>query len=734
MDQQQGGKIAKIEIGDGRVARFLVPEKATPEEALALWQQYVSSNPQVLGIEEPTLLERGLTAAKKAITGEDRTEGYPELPDEYIPGAGGTAARMSLGANDAAKLDIYKEMRRAGGDPLKDGQSGYDQYGNAYVVKDGKRLYLNAPGITGQDFVDAGTGTVFMAPASRFLGAVGNSLGLMGRTIGSGAGAGIGSVTQDAAAATMGSQQGIDKTRAGVATGLGFLGELAAPILSGIVNKFRQAPQLANEAGELTIAGQQFFRDLGFDPAEVTRDMVAELQRRATRNANPQAVAASAEAASLPVPVPLTRGMQTLKASDQLFENNAIAGAYGDAARAPIQAAHSAATNALNANIDAIAGRLNPAGGGTPVQASMDAQRRLSAIESQAKGRVDDLYANARQTSAGIAGRDLNEMAYNVRLSTDVSPDVAPVAHKVINTLESKAGSGDATIMLKEVFQARKDLSALRSANSPDAVAAGNAVRRIDEELNRLLERDLIAGNPAAVEVWREAIRRARQRFNIFQDGRIVQRLTDGSLPPDKAVNLIFGSGKVFGQGVAVRDLVKMRRLLGAESAEWAQLREAAWIKLSEKAFGQVQPDGTRKLIGNAFAKSLNKEMNENGLLMAAMFSQEERALMQQFGRVLSRVTTPTEGGKNFSNTAPALANIIQNLVSAVFVSGGGVQRWLSLPIMRTAYNAGAAVRAAGSASPGTITNPTMNSGVLGGITASGGTRLLDQSVEENKR
>jgi len=671
---------------------------------------------------------------KNWVTGADRTEGYPELPDRYIPGVGATAPRMSLGGDDKAKLDIYLKMRREAGIPAKEGEYGFDQRGNAWVIEEGEKFYLNEPGLSGQDAWDIGTISAFTGPRTKFTTSLGAGINYGARLLGASTGAAGGSVLQDVAGINAGSEQGVSRDRAAIAAIFGPTGEILTPLGMKLYQAFKSTPNLIDNAtGGLTARGEATVKLAGLNPADVTSDVVRELEKRATGAANPQAASAVAEANTLPVQVPLTKGMQTLDASDQLFENNAMAGAFGDTAQGIVKQGQENSVNALRANVEAIRNQINPSHqAGSAVDAGAAAQSRLASLNQGAKDSVDDAYTAARASSAGVPNNELPTLAHNVRMGTEISPHVAPITHNVINTLEETAGSSGDTLVSK-LFEARADLTALRGQAGPEAAAAGNAVRSLDAEISRIMDDGLMAGDDVAVGLWRTAIKRASKRFKVYADGDIVEKLTAKTSPgsstlkvaPDRAINLIFGRGSVFNPGVAARDMRKMKLVLGANSPEWQQLREAAWMRLSEKAMGGVQANGERILNGGAFAKSLNKELDDNFGVMRQLFDESETALFRKFSRVLSRVTTPTQGGKNFSNTAPALANIIKTLMGAVFVSNGAAARWIALPAVNVAYKASMAGKAANAAS-GTVAKDISKGLGVGGSTAAIGANALN--------
>lgn len=160
-----------------------------------------------------------------AVTGESRTE-YPDAP-EFTPAYVESTKQLqpsvmgsAVSPDPQAQLDILKnkvpglEMRQ-------------DKHGNIMLKAPGMETwaYLNKPGLSGRDLDEFGTQLLVTLPLSRLFGAGGS---IPARIATGALGGGASSVTQDVAAMAQGSEQGIDPTRAAIATGVG---AVAGPVL-----------------------------------------------------------------------------------------------------------------------------------------------------------------------------------------------------------------------------------------------------------------------------------------------------------------------------------------------------------------------------------------------------------------------------------------------------------------------------------------------------------------------
>jgi hypothetical protein len=209
-----------------------------------------------------------------------------------------------------------------------------------------------------------------------------------------------------------------------------------------------------------------------------------------------------------------------------------------------------------------------------------------------------------------------------------------------------------------------------------DSTALRRAVQEVDSGLQRMLDADLVSGDAAAVNAWRDARRAHSSYAKLFKDttdsagqkniiARLVQKDAAGNpvVSPGEAANLIFGSSSIGANkfGMA-RDLRNLRAALPDE--QWNQIRQEAFLRLARQADGVVTSEGERAFSGANFAKAVDNAFRDNGEVMRMLFTDEERSLIRQLARVGARATIRVPGGDNTSNTAVAQANFVQKLFS----------------------------------------------------------------------
>lgn len=679
--------------------------------------------------------------ASDAVTGDSRREfDYPELPmlaGGKMTDEGYKPSGLSFAQTDKARAEIA--AKETGG------EVSHDKFGNPIIMYEGKPHYINRPGMSMRDFDEAGAQVVTSLPFASLGGGLGGkALGLIGRAIGTGTGAGVASLAQDKLAEASGAVDAVDPTRAAInaAAGAGF--ELLAPAAGAIYRQVVGNPKLYDPvSGKLTIVGKMKLRASGLDPDQVSDDFARKFADMANDAVDPKMAARTAEAQSLPVEVPLTRGQTTGKASDQMFESLAYKGAYGRRAEDIMRGQSARQQDALTANADEIARRV--AGGRRvvtePGMGGQIAQDALVGKADAAKAGVDAAYDVARGAGAGMPSQEIGALAKMIGMTDDVAGrlEFAPKAQaqiKSLDTLATQAGD-DATVMVKSLFDWRRQTSTLAAeANDRTEAAALKAmVRRFDDALPEMVKDGLMSGDQAAVDAWKAAIASNREFAKAFRAKDLVADLVakDGGalkIPPEQAANYIFGvsDAKLMTGMTIARDLNKVKNLLGDGSEGWNALREEAFLRFLRAGQGNYDhATGARQFSGAKFASFYDNVAAKNPAVMRSLFTDDELKIIGQFKNVAQRVTTTSRGGDNFSNTTPAAANIVQKMMGAGFIGDKAMATLLA--IAKPASNILNEIRTR-LATDFQAPMRTIAPGIMGTL----GTTGLDPYLEERRR
>lgn len=582
--------------------------------------------------------------------------------------------------------------------------------------KGGVSLATNLIG--GAPLAVAGAGPVagMVGKALPSLGKVGQAAvtgGIFGGA--AGFGSGEGGIENRLASAALGT---------GMGAGLGAAVEgVIAPVASRLVQAFAGRPQFLDpKTGSLTPQGMKFVAEYaqknGIDPQQLGAAFEQELAKQAqgagrAMAVNPEQAGALAEANSLPVKVPMTKGQLTGDPQQQLFESQSAKGVYGSGAQAKVGALYDATDQALRDNQDVIRQKIiGSTANSEPGQRGQLVQSALNTLKSDASAEVKSLYDAAKQGGdAAIAGDKYREAVQNIigDVANDFHPDHAPLVFSMLNKMQQAANkAGDAETLISTVFRNRRHLVSLQGGGGTEGAAAGAAKKALDEYLINTIDDAALSGDKTAIQKWKDAISAFRDYKGKFEGGDLVEKLvsTDQfsktlSLDPESAINVIFGrsnSGFVSKTNIG-RDLGKIKELLGEDSDAWKALKEEAFLRFMRTAQGATRPT-ERAFSGANLSKAWNSAMETNPEVMRQIFTNEERALISQFTRVAQRVTTVVPGGANNSDTSGAIVQFMRKMLGSAIVGPKVAAFFEGTPVLKGLTQLPDEMRAASSVVP----------------------------------
>lgn len=579
---------------------------------------------------------------------------------------------LALGQDPQQMMDVIQKV-------LPGATFTQDQFGNPIVTYDGQSAYLNRPGFSGQDLATgstmAATGVLaispMMAPLARWK--------LPARMAAVGVGTGAASAVQDLALHGMGAEKAIDLPRVGTMAALGAAFEPAANVIGAIYRTVVRTPALYDAVlKRLTPQGVEKLRAAGVDPAQISDEYAQMFAQQAENAVEPNVAARFASGQTNPVKIPFTRGQMTMRASDQMFEDQALKGSFGEDAASKIRGfvgPGGIQQTAIRENVPAIQNML---GGGTVREAGDGAaalQRELLARRQSANAAVDVAYDKARDTSAGIMFPAVRDGAFNIerKIAGDFDLKGLPRVQSLLDDLKAFAppDGADGATTVRALFDWRKRASAARfGAGTPEEQAAlGRAIAAFDEWIDDAAKNGLMGGDAEAVSMWKEAIRLRREFGKDFEGGDLIEDLTKSiyrsgerqlKVDPVDAANYILNAGPTgwVSRTNLNRDLTRIRDMLGADSTAWNGIREEVFLRLARTLEGQLEGN-VRMASGANFLKAWQKAQLENPGILRILFNDSERRIIGQFAADASAATTPVRGGQNFSNTTSALANLI---------------------------------------------------------------------------
>lgn len=674
------------------------------------------------------------------VTGNSRRD--PSIPEFTGSAPGGPyVTGLPLPQNAAGKIDVIRQS-------YPNLTATKDEHGNDLIEIEGKKYYVNRPGLSGNDLDDAMVQGLMALPFSRVFGGVLRGATLAGRAVGTGVGAGVGSVVQDLAAGEAGSQQGVDPTQAVTNTLLGGAFEFLSPLAGAIYRKLSTTKGMIDPStGALSPIAQEMLRAQGINPASITREFAEAFAEQAKRAADPAHAARYAEAQSLPVPVPLTQGQVTRAPIDQMTESLMSKGAYGEMPSTILRRAQQDTEDALRANVDVIQGRMsggqttvNEAGqGGVAVSGALNSQ-----LDDAAKG-VNTAYDAARASGpAWIPGEQMMGVEMAVRNAAAGFPrERLPGLDSVLRGIGEMGGELGAPFrfpaLVSGLEQKRSELSSMvMSADPVERAAAKAALKGFDGEISRMIDSSLIQGDTAAIEAWRGARKLRAALGKTFEGDDLIERLTEKvarggettlKVAPEDAANYIFGRSALnTNQFNLTRDLRGLKKQLGDDSPAWNSLREEAFMRLMRSAVGTANEAGTgQKFSGTNFSKAFDKSMRESPEVMRILFGPELNVI-QQLRNVAVRGTSKVAGGDNASGTAIAGANMMNKVVNRLtqmpWLGEKGAAALMAIPAARGVLSGVQGVRAYGR----TNAAPPVR-GMAPGATGAVGSALSEDTV-----
>ena len=713
-----------IELTDGRTVDF--PAGMSQDEMAAALKKLPK------GEGQKGFLDRAGDAIKGTV---DWFKGGQR--EDNIPLASG--ANLGL-PNDKARKMLALLTTTASDERLQAGiknilpnsQFDKDQYGNLVVItpvyRDGKetqqytRFYPNPKGLDATDLM-IGSGAMALGEA---IVMTGGALGLpvTGMTGGALIGATEAGIVEGVSSYLTGDKYQYGDIPGGAAGGA--VGAKAFEMLGKLYRAFKRAPgAVFGSNGELPKNVQNQLRAAGIDPATVTRETMQKIEAQVKAGIDPAEAGRLAEAETLPVPVPLTKGAVTGSQGQQLFENAAEMGGYGSKAESMMRGAREQTQDALQANIPEIRDRI---GDGSPTvtgtgQAGAAAQDVLVAQEAAARQRANEMYDAARSKGSAFMDEDA-AIAMTGRIEGRIAEgyetiNIPKTASALDNLKSIIADGGD----IREMFGLRQKIVNLAKEGGTDGSAAIELKNLLDDELTKALDDALIFGDQEAIGAWKTAINNYSEFKDLWQSkGGLLNLLTervtkDGEklglkVTPEQASNTIFNvtSNRLSTNPKAAANIITMQKNLPKQ--EWDMIRQEAFLRITRA--GKSQKAGRDVFSGVNFRKEWEKLKTDNPTMINALFTPEERKLITQFANVAAR---STGGAVNASNTANSAFNIMGRIMTAL--GGTGTGRFaMELPFINMARS-GYGMARTGSAISGKPTPRPQGSGAgAGGVIA----------------
>lgn len=581
-------------------------------------------------------------------------------------------------------------------------------------LPNGAQAYINKSGASMQDAVDVISQVIQFIPAAKIASLAAKGAPLLMRAGAQAIGASATANVAQQASQAAGSERKLTVTEQLMVPALAAGGEAILPIFRAMSRKMQSARSGGGAARARDVVADELdeLRARGVDVGDLTDDEVASLVESAAKmdeskvieiakltdeGADEATIARLIDAETLPESVPLSAGQATKRPSLLQMERDVpkMAGEVGEAAAKQADELFQAQREAIETNVDVIRSRwLGEADRMTPTEQMAKVQERLVTMRKAGKQAVSDAYEAAANQKAFIPSNGLTTMRGNVNQTArkfisdidELPDDVVKFIDKIDNqrTLHTRPNKKGSFNLVAPRVKVMEDF--IKSANTSYKNAPlgsqdremwrqiGGTVRK---QLEDYVDGALISGSDEAIAGVGQARAKARGFAKMFKERDVAERLVEKvgdtqhlKYNPDEAVNALFGMNKI-AKSQTLQGVNKLKKILPPE--EFAMVKDAAFMRIMKNATGA---DFNPK----AFAKNLDKAVQESPELMKALFSQNDMKIIQQLRRVMTNVGD--NKWQNHPNTASALLNLTTKLGhqfgQAGAAVGGVVQKMVS--------------------------------------------------------
>lgn len=283
------------------------------------------------------------------------------------------------------------------------------------------------------------------------------------------------------------------------------------------------------------------------------------------------------------------------------------------------------------------------AGAGSPNPAIMELRTAVIKAKKASQKGVDDAYNAARATEGSIGTESVVSVAQQTRqqlLDRGFVLDDMPTIRKTLDQMEEIGTksplNGSSRAVTREFadingapykveaanpWASLNDLDALRQRlnrvkrDTPDGAAAATLRENIDAMIDGAFDRAAIAGDPTAIEAWKNARQLARSHAQKFNADRTIGRLVKEAATPEQFGRWILGASAMNAGKQAGQTVLRLRRILAKDPTKIDAIRKSVITETLAPLF-EIQPNFEKaarniKLLTDR-NKSLLKSLNMN--------------------------------------------------------------------------------------------------------------------------
>lgn len=431
--------------------------------------------------------------------------------------------------------------------------------------------------------------------------------------------------------------------------------EAAAPLVNKGLNSLRSLLNVGgkNATADAETLAAQTLKDKGINPADMQpgvlnwfKGQVAD-SLKAGQTPTPQTLSNVAEAASLPVPIPLLRG-QASRDPMQFAKEQNLRGITG--VGEPITQILGDQNKAFIANLDAMGAKNAP----NVVDAGRTAIDAINKLDEQARNNVTAAYTAFKNSTGKDLDVPLQGLAQDyARVSHDFGMDNIPQGvRNHLNELGLLSGTQKRVFTIED---AEGLLKVINKNYDPKNKVSSSAL----DELRRSVQGAITdgAGGDAvgaeAAQLAAAARGMAKKRFDLM-DAIPAYRAAVSGAEPDKFIQKHFWNGNV-------SEIAGLKGLLSMDPQALASVKSSIMGDLKQTALNDRSAE--RGIFSEAQFNRTIRDQN-NAKRLQALFEPKEVQGLNSLGNVAEvALLAPKAAAVNTSNTAGAAANLVQGAV-----------------------------------------------------------------------
>lgn len=410
---------------------------------------------------------------------------------------------------------------------------------------------------------------------------------------------------------------------------------------------FGKADEAAQTAGAAKVT-EDTLNAAGVDPKKVDPNLFSAMQQEVKDalasgvDPDPQVMARRANAASLPVPIMMTRGQATR--NPLLFGWEKSQGSKLQDVGIPLSERLTSQNRQLIENLNVLGAKNAP----STYDASQQLISHLQSVDQAAKGKIDQAYAAVRNSAGqpALMDREAFSAMAKQNLGFELSEHVPPNIMKQYNALAD--GQVPLTVQVMQTLDPVWS-AAQRGASPQEALAIG----KLRDALNNAPVNDDIGQQ--SMQAYKTARAMAKQRFDLLDASPAYKAAVDGA-EPDKFF-------QKYVQGANVSDLASLKGLIGPDNTK--MLQQTLLGNVKRRVLNNASDED-----GNFSESTLNKLLQDDvqAPRLRELFADDPKTLdsLYRLGMAAEDIKRfPPEHNVNTSNTAVTVANILKDVAKS---------------------------------------------------------------------